>query len=443
MQVISKMSFTNYVKDVTMRHMDKTYFRWIFLNLICVAFGAALASASAGSPFQPTVLFVFAVVWLSNEVWNWAVFGAALINAGWQLVKIRTVKKSLPQKVFTLTSLLLLLVPHAVFAVLYAANTLWDNQLAEAFGLPLSHGLFACAYAAVVLLWFLAFRGVVGPLSVEGLVITWMEPELDLRRSGDEIAAEMDRRCSEARHESQAKQESPAPLPALAEVRMPSDAEDVSSGSTPGNPAAGMSAADAEWLGRGWSPSHPRLRELLPELLYYGRPNVSVTNVHVRQNRNFGLVLALLVVPFLVAVAWALIPKYPLAAIVPGVLALAFGWVAWKQLIMPQRWRDKLNRAEFAFTKTQVFIAEGQELRSFDLDSGLRMMYEEVDGDIATILFDHVNLHKNPVMKFLVKFGTVDDTNNALLEPGPLQGFHQIDGAPRVFLFLKELGAKG
>lgn len=423
--------------------MDRPYVRWILLNLLCVAFGTALASVCLGTNAQPTALFVLVIVWLSNEVWNLTVFTAAIVSAGWQLVKIRTVKKSLPQKVFTLTSLLLLLVPHVVFAVLYAANALWDNQLAEAFGLPLSHGLFACAYAAVVLLWFLAFRGVVGPLSVEGLVITWMEPELDLRRSGDEIAAQMDRRSAESRHESQAKPESPAPLPPLAEERIPADAEVAPPGSALGGQEGEMSAADAEWLGRGWSPSHPRLRELLPELLYYGRPNLTVTNVHVRQNRNFGLVLALLVVPFLVAVAWALIPQYPLAAIVPGVLALAFGWTAWKSLAMPHRWREKLSRAEFAFTKTQVFIAEGQELRSFDLDSGLRMQYEEVDRDIATILFDHVNLHKNPVMKLLVKFGTVDDSNNALLEPGPLQGFHQIDGAARVFMLLKELGVKG
>lgn len=205
-----------------------------------------------------------------------------------------------------------------------------------------------------------------------------------------------------------------------------------------------MTASEAEWLGRGWSPVHPKLRELLPELLYYGRPNLAATNVHLRQNRNFGLVLAILVVPFLVAVVCALIPQYPQAAIVPGVLALAFGWTAWKLLAMPHRWREKLRRAEFAFTKAHVFIVEGEELRSFDLDSGLRMMYEEVDGDIATILFDHVNRHKNPVMKFLVKkIGTVDDTNQALLEPGPLMGFHQIEGAARVYMRLKELGAMG
>lgn len=402
--------------------MKKPYIRWIFLNLLCVAFGAALASVSAGSPFLPSAVFVFVLVWLCNEVWNGSVFGAALLNAGWQWVKIRTVKKSLSQKVFTLTSLLLLLVPHVVFALLYAANALRDNQLAEAFGLPISHALFACAYAAIVLLCFLAFRGVVGPLSVEGLVTTLMEPELDLRRSGDEIAEEMDRRRADHRQESLAKQEAPAPLPPLTEERMPTD---------------------AAWPGRGWSPSHPRLRELLPELLYYGRPNLSVTNVHVRQNRNFGLVLACLVVPFLLVVCVALIPQYPLAAIVPGLLALAFGWSAWKLLAMPGRWREKLSRAEFAFTKTQVLIAEGQVLRSLALDSGLRMQYEEVDGDIATILFDHVDLHKNPVMKWLVKFGTVDDTNKALLEPGPLQSFEQIDDAPRVFLLLKQLGAKG
>lgn len=448
-RVIGTISFTDGAKNVTVLRMKKPYIRWIFLNLLCVAFGAALASVSAGSPFLPTALFVLVLVWLCNEVWNGAVFGAALLNAGWQWVKIRTVKKSLSPRVFTLTSLLLLLVPHVVFALLYAANALWDNQLAEAFGLAISHALFACAYAAVVLLWFLAFRGVVGPLSLEGLVITWMEPELDLRRSGDEIAAEMDCRRAE---DSRPKPEPPAPLPPLAEGRLPADAAASTAGSSgsaataglpPKNPAGGLPAAGGAWPGQGWSPRHPRLRELLPELLYYGRPNLSVTNVYVRQNRNFGLVLALLVVPFLLVVCAALIPQYPLAAIVPGVLALAFGWSAWKLLAMPGRWREKLSRAEFAFTKTQVLIAEGQVLRSFALDSGLRMMYEEVDGDIATILFDHVDLHKNPVMKLLVKFGTVDDTNNALLEPGPLQGFQQIDDAPRVSLLLKQLGAKG
>lgn len=426
-----------------MYRMDKPYIRWILLNLLCVAFGTALASVCVGADPEAMFLFTLVIVWLCNEVWNGAVFGAALLNAGWQLVKIRTVKRSLPPRVFVLTSLLLLLVPHAVFAVLYAADTFWDHQLAEVFGLPLSHGLFACTYAAVVLLWFLAFRGVVGPLAVEGLVISWMEPELDLMRSGDELAAEMVRRRAEPCLEGQVSPGDLSPLPVSDDERRRSEAEVASAGSTSGNADGGLSAADAEWLGRGWSPVHPRLRELLPELLYYGRPNVSVTSVHVRQNRNLGLALALFVVPFLLAVLVALIPRYSLAAIVPGVLVLAFGWTAWKLLAMPRRWREKLSRAEFAFTRSQVFIAEGQELRCFDLDSGLRMVYEVVDGDVATILFDHVHLHKNPVMRFLVKFGAVDDTNRALLEPGPLQGFHQIDGAPRVFLLLRELGAKG
>lgn len=407
--------------------MNTPYLRWILLNLLCVALGTALAAVCIGTAPQPTFLFILAIVWLSNEAWNLAVFAAAIVNVGWQFVKTRKVRKALSNKISTRTSFLLLLVPHALFAILYAANGFWGKGLSEALGLPLSHGLFACTYAAVVLLWILAFRGTVGALSVEGLLTTWLEPELDRMRSEDEIAEEMDRRREDTRKENPANQV-PPPIP----MDIPADEREGE-----------MSASDSEGAKRGWAPNHPHLQELLPALLYYGRPNLSVTNVLVRQNGNLGLVLAILVVPLLVALTVAFISQLPIAAIVPGVLAVVFGWVARKMLIAPRRWREKLSHAEFAFTETQVFIAEGEELSSFDLDSGLQMLYMEESGDVATILFDHVNKHKNPVMKLLVKFGTVDDTNGASLEPGPLRGFYQIDDAPRVFLKLKELGAKG
>ena len=72
------------------------------------------------------------------------------------------------------------------------------------------------------------------------------------------------------------------------------------------------------------------------------------------------------------------------------------------------------------------------------------MLYEEVEGDTATILFDHINRHKNPLirrlMQFFMKFGeTVNTTSKYSVPRGPLHGFYQIDNAAQVYIQLKQL----
>ncbi len=387
--------------------MNKHYLRYFLINLLCVAVGTVLSVAYAGIPVWPAAAFTFAVAWVCNEVWYIATWITSLVFAGRQLLKTKAVNVEAPKKAGVLTASLMLVVPHAIFAVLYFGNLALSNQLAEALHLPLTNGLFGCTYVAVLLLWCLSLRGSVAPLSIELLRIALLEPEMQLMRSPENVAVEEPKQA--AANESQCS-------------------VDVDMVASP--------RVDAKLPNIPSMPIHLQLKDLHSELLYYGRPNLNVTNAYVRQNRNLGIAFTVLA-PILALMAFKIYPLYALGSIVPGILALAFGWAAYRLLRIPELWKNRLSRAEFAFTKKKIFIAEGNELRDFDLDSGLRMVYEEVSGDIATIYFDHVNLHKNPVGKLMTKIGFVDDTSSFRFD-APLQGFHQIDNAAQVYMLLQK-----
>lgn len=370
--------------------------RCILLNLLCVAVGTALAAVCADAAPKATVIFILLLIWLCNELWNRVMAFVGIAAYIRQICKQNDVNQDFPRRLVALTSFILLLAPNLLFVILYGVNILLGNQLSEAIGLPFSHAFFACAYAAVVLLWMMALFGVVYPLSLEMLFSYFFEAEESSQPSDEQIAKK--------------------------------------AAAAPGSPAAENE----------WEPAHPKLRELLPELLYYGRPNLTVTNTYARRDRNFGLIIMLFAVPFFSAASYLVFLHFPLLTPVPVILLLFFSSFAWRFIRMPRLWRQQLSRAEFAFTKTQIYITDGDELLTFDLNPGLHMLYEEVEGDVATILFDHINHHKNPLirrlMQFFMKFGeTVNTTSKYSVPRGPLHGFYQIDNAAQVYMQLKQL----
>ena len=111
------------------------------------------------------------------------------------------------------------------------------------------------------------------------------------------------------------------------------------------------------------------------------------------------------------------------------------------------------QQAERRKTRLDVFVNGDVAANAEDVEKGAGGAHVHVDAavgqtlagdDVAGVDANAVRGHAHPVCH-----GGADASPPfrygifAGLEPGPLQGFHQIDGAPRVFLLLRELGAKG
>lgn len=379
------------------------FLRYLIVNLCCAALGALLAVLWLDAAVVPALLFVVLVLWLCNETWNWFLAIPVLLTASWASVRGKLSLGKEELRLLRLTSLLLLAVPHVFFGVLFLADMLLAHGGSRWLGLELSHGLFACAYVAVVLLWMAAVRCVVAPLSLEILWAFFLDPEYFERRSHVEIQPDFS---------AAGKDQDGSGVSFFASQDAATDAEEV-------------------------APDHPQLRAIRGELLYYGRPDLRATTACVRKNVIVGSCLVVVVVLLL----WVAVRVYPqsiLWASLAGVLGVIMACVSLSELTLPARWNRKLREVEFAVTRTWVFIAEGGELCSLPLDKELRMQYEEVEGEIGTVYFDHPMAHTNPVGRLMAKIRFADVQHTADFS-APLRGFYQIARAQEVYALIREL----
>ncbi len=127
---------------------------------------------------QKALLFQVLLLWLLNEVW-YALIALPTLT----ITLLRWIKKqedlseSAVRRITRLTSVSLLLLPHALFALLYLINQLTQGGFQSWLGLPLSQGLFISAYASCVLLFILAMFTTIRGVSLHILLEDLEEEE--------------------------------------------------------------------------------------------------------------------------------------------------------------------------------------------------------------------------------------------------------------------------
>ncbi len=152
----------------------------IVLNLICLAVATAACAAVTGVAATSACLFVFVLLLLCNEVWHWALVGPALISAIVGAVRGRR-DTSVPTRgevrMVRVSALLLLVVPHVIFGLLWGADALLGGAVADGLELPLTHAFFACSFMAPGMLGLIGLFTPLCPLSVEVMFGRLFEPE--------------------------------------------------------------------------------------------------------------------------------------------------------------------------------------------------------------------------------------------------------------------------
>lgn len=178
------------------------YRRSLIINICCIALSTALATVSTGAAALSTAAFVTGVVWLCNASWfnavwlaHWLSFGRRLLDRnkdagasaseesesksetrspmllsmfreGWRLIRKDPVADSVDRKSYKIAALLLLLVPHGIFALVTLINVLVGGHLPDIIGLPLSPAFYGCVYLAAIILWGLSLCKAILPLSL-------------------------------------------------------------------------------------------------------------------------------------------------------------------------------------------------------------------------------------------------------------------------------------
>ena len=358
-----------------------SYVRVIIINGICTAVAASIA-AWQGAPALSTILFITVLMLLCNEAWyRAAALPALFVALIGQLRKASGEKQEKRDRLaLRLSSCILLLVPHLIFGILYAADTLTQGKAAAELGICISHAVFASAFAAPALLWLMAQAGSVFPLSVEQI---FAQDEFILDSSSD--------------------------------TRQPAPPNE----SLP-------------------QPRHPQLRAKAGELLYYSCPEPGAAHVHARTHATIGYC----VLPIVLILATLTLNSYEQSAFIAGVcgaLAVISGWVCYTLIREPAAWHRKLSRAEYAFTATHAYIAEGDELRTFTIDSTLNIQYEDIDRDTGNIYLTQSGRIGATMRKLMGSNLQINDTRSTSNLKAPLCGFLHIRNGVQIFQQLKQL----
>ena len=356
------------------------YKKAIGSNLLCALLAAAVVWMVLGGSFRAALLFIVLLLWLCNELWHAALTLPGLLLGVWSTIRGKECPKA-EKGVARAFSLLLLVVPHVLFAVLYGAEMLTGGQVSAWLGMPVSHDLFACAFIAPALLCMICLVSPLPPISMVVLGAYLFEPELWTKQEPER---------------ADAVQTSLPPAPAAA-VDMP---------------------------------RHPELQKRAGELVYYGRPVIGGMSPYTQRDALVGGIMlgAGLLALVMAAAAY---PETALGAILCLVLALTFGGFGWSLLSGPARWNARLRMVEYAFTSCHVYIVEGNDIQVLPLDEHLCITLEKPAGKIGNIYLSQRG-ESGIVMHAVFQRVKINYDSSKLDANAPLQGFIQVENAAAI-----------
>ena len=141
------------------------------------------------------------------------------------------------------------------------------------------------------------------------------------------------------------------------------------------------------------------------------------------------------------AMAAAAYPESFLGAGMCLVLGLVFGGFGLRMVREPACWNARLRAAEFAFTRSHAYIAEGEFVQVFPLDDSLDITLEEPAGKVGNIYLRQ-NDKMEAVIHMVCNRVKIHYDSRAADTSAPLQGFLQIERAASVCRRLKECQAR-
>ncbi len=365
-----------------------SYWKSIFINFICSSAAAGCLTFFQGGSYLSAFVFTGLILWLCNEAWYAVMCIPAILTGLWGAIKKSDVQLKTQRIIYRWSAVLLLVIPHFIFLILFILDWVTLGVVSSMLELPLTHSAFACAFLAPLALWIIGKTTMVLPLSFRILFARLFEPELFM----DEQAI------------SGVPQATEEPV-VIAPIE-------------------------------GVSPIHPDLQAVASELIYYGRAELNVMNGYVKRQLSFG-VLLIPVVLCLYYMAAQIYESSGLGTLLLVVLGIVFTFVACSLLRAPGRWKEKLSKAEYAFTEDRVFIVEGDSVVTLKLNATLNIHHESITAEVGNIYLSKTDVISAGIKKVFGDVQVVDLINTASGE-APLQGFFQIKDSHKVFRMLEQ-----
>lgn len=392
---------------------------FVFFLLSCIFFNVPQEIGNL-------LLFEMILLWLCNEAWYW--LSSALIVYSGLLCSLfrKTISDKGVRVFYRISSLVLLVMPPLLYALLYFADRLSDGGMQTYLGVPFSTSLFLCSYIGVIVLWLFSLFQTITPFSVDILFTKTFEPELFWERI-PEVGTARDGNTSETAAAC------PPPLP-----------------------QQGFSETKAEF--GGVPPVFLQSSNLLPQhetmlkeevssdevLLYTGRPILSMNNKYAQRDFIIGCCISPVVIISLLICIQCFTEAgadtvYTLACCMSGIFTILFGYVSFVCLMSPTHWKRKLGKVSYALTDKRIFIFENKAFTNYNFSDKLCIQTEMLGNNVGNIY-----LSKSGKLNSLLKsvFGkgkvqTADITVSVSLSK-PMTHLFQVSDPAKILALIKE-----
>lgn len=366
-----------------------SYKRSLFVNFIAYLACSCFAILYFDICDLNAFVFFFIVLVLCNEAWYRILSIPAILIAIWESITRKSTKKRIEQNVNRYTSFSLLIVPHFIYALLYAANRFTDGFVASQLSLNLSNDLFLCSYIALVLVWVCAIFFVVYPLSLSVLFAYMFEPEITQCKS-----------------------------------TLTSDVNHVI---TPSEKSPHSFATK--------KPKHPAIKEISGKLLYCDKPVLGVTNAYIKRMNIIGALIVPVALMFILFSfqSYATSVVASLVCLFMGILAAV---IAYSYCHIKVKWDKRLRNVEYAITSEAVYIVEGKHVQKISISSNMNLRHEIVQGNIGNVYITEATKMPAIMKKLNVE---IVDLKQSFDFSAPLQGLFQINNSEDVYSLLVSL----
>lgn len=359
--------------------------RSAFANLFSLAAYAGATALAGGLHQQWSGLLAFQLIilFVSHEAWYWCLNTQGFIVGIIRAFNKKEAEPAFGEWTYRLSTLSLLLAPHVLYSVAFAAHILLPGLFT---GLKITPALFLCSYVGMFALWAASILLHAAPLSLERL--------FDSRALSPTDHIGLD--------SPPAKESRPltndAPLPMERQSALTAALEEGE------------------------------------EVLCTIRPDAAAQNHYARAKVLWGNIAAVIAtVSFLIALngygSYMLKhdTRYLILCGLCGILALIFCRSAWSSHKEPARWSARLSRISYAITTRRIFLFDGADTQTYELSPELNLIYESLpNADLCIIHISRPSLLSRATKKV---FGSRAQVINATYTPapsGPLSGLYHV-----------------
>lgn len=315
----------------------------------------------------------------------------------------REVNKNTIKLFYHVSSLVLLVLPPLLYAILYLVDQFTNSGIQTFLGISFSRTTLLCSYAGIMITWLISLFQTFTPFALENIFLRTFSPEFFL-----ESVSETKVSSNELIH------------PRLQSSDLLSHHESLLNDSLTGDET----------------------------ILYTGRPIITVNNKYAKRDFIIGCCsLPVTIMMLIISLKLFLEDKsdltYIIASSMSGVLTIIFSCVSYSFLMSPFHWKRKLSKVSYAISNKRIFIFENKYHQYYNFTDKLNIAYEALTEDIGNIYISKAGKLSSIINSI---FGTntaqVVDNKNSISLSAPLVHLFQVRDARKILALIKEYQQK-